>query len=52
MVERDGKRLELAPARFTPTGAVALVFLGSDAVGDPDLWIDDLTVSYPAAAKP
>ena len=52
VVERDGKRLELAPARFVPTGAVALVFLGSDAVGDPDLWIDDLTVSYPAAAKP
>ena len=51
VVERDGKRLELAPDRFVPTGAVALVFLGSDAPGDPDLWIDDLTVSYPAAAK-
>ena len=51
VVERDGKRLELAPARFVPTGAVALVFLGSDVAGDPDLWIDDLTVSYPAAAK-
>ena len=52
VVERDGKRLELAPARFVPTGAVALVFLGPENVGDPDLWIDDLTVSYPAAAKP
>ena len=52
IVERDGKRLELAPARFTPAGAVALVFMGSDTIGDPELWIDDLTISYPAAAKP
>jgi hypothetical protein len=54
-VTRDGKRLDpvrLAPARFAPAGAVALVFLGPDAIGDPEMWIDDLTVECPAAAQP
>ncbi len=55
VVERDGKRLDparLAPARFIPSGAVALVFLGPEVIGDPEMWIDDLTVSFPAAARP
>jgi len=55
VVERDGKRLDparLTPARFIPSGAVALVFLGPEAIGDPEMWIDDVTVSFPAAAKP
>jgi len=55
VVERDGKRLDparLTPARFIPSGAVALVFLGPEAIGDPEMWIDDVTVSFPVAAKP
>lgn len=47
VIERDGRRLpeaKLAPARLVPTGAVGLVFLGTETVGDPDLWIDDVTV--------
>ncbi|MEK7412086.1 MAG: hypothetical protein AAB263_02080 [Planctomycetota bacterium] len=51
-VTRDGKTLDGAkmnPARFVPTGGMALVFLGPDSIGDPELWIDDLTVTYPAA---
>jgi hypothetical protein len=52
VIERDGKRLpeaRLAPVRFVPTGVVGLVFLGTETVGDPDLWIDDVTVERPQA---
>jgi hypothetical protein len=51
VIERDGRQVaseKLAPARWVPTGAVTLVFIGPDEIGDPDLWIDDLTVEFPA----
>jgi hypothetical protein len=51
-IDRDGKRVaseRLAPAQWVPTGAVGLVFIGPEEVGDPELWIDDVTVELPAA---
>lgn len=51
VVERDGKRIEakkLDPVRWIPTGGVALVFIGPESVGDPDLWIDDVSIEVPA----
>lgn len=55
VIERDGKRLEagrLKPERFVPVGGKALVFMGPDAVGDSAMWIDDVTVTFPAAGAP
>lgn len=52
VVERDGRRLaeaRLKPVRLIPTGAVGLVFLGTEMVGDGDLLVDDVTVQRMAA---
>jgi hypothetical protein len=51
-IERDGEVLDpnrLQPARYAPKGGVALVFQGSSDPKDPELWIDSLTISRPAA---
>ena len=50
IIERDGKRLEasrLTPAKYAPTGAVGLHFIGPSDPRDGDLWIDDLVIERP-----